>query len=232
MSTVIGIALCLDDRGRYRQGRRYQYVDADYARAIEVAGAVPLYLPLQDEPRRALERVDGLLLPGGDDLLPPSPYPDGVRFEPVPELQLRFDRALLRAALEAQLPVLGICYGMQLLALERGGALHYDIATDVPEAAEHQLADPTARHSITIEGDTLLAKLLGSDSPAVNSAHHQAVADPGAGMRICARAADGLIEAIESTGPGFALGVQWHPEKLAAAGGDALFAGLVEACAD
>ena len=231
MPARIGIPLCLDDRGRWRPGRRYQYVDADYARAIEAAGGVPLYLPMQRETPRVLEPVAGLLLPGGDDLLPPEPYPEGIEFDPAPAAQLRFDRELLRAALAADLPVLGICYGMQLLALECGGSLHYDIATDVPGAAPHQLGDPDARHAIEVEAGTRLADLLGAGPANVNSAHHQAIREAGADMTVSARAPDGVVEAIEAPNARFRLGVQWHPEKLAGPGSAALFSAFVDACA-
>ncbi len=228
MKRAIGIPLCLDDRGRWRPAREYLYVDAAYPRAIERAGGVPVLLPVQGDPERALERVDGLLLPGGDDLLPPRPYPDSVHFEPVPERQLDFDRGLLRAALDAELPVLGICYGAQLLALARGGTLHYDIPTDLPRADEHAFEASAARHAVAVAPGTRLAAILG-ETAQVNSRHHQAVAEPGTGLRVSARAADGVIEAVETAGEPFCIGVQWHPETLDDPGSLALFAAFVAA---
>jgi putative glutamine amidotransferase len=228
MTPRIGIPLCLDARGRWKTGRDYHYIDAAYARAIESVGATPVYLPLQAEPDALVELFEGLLLPGGDDLLPPTPYPSGVEFDPVAESQLRFDSALLSAAGERGKPVLAICYGMQLLALSAGGSLHYDIPTDLPEADVHQLGPLDGRHPVTIEPDSRLADALGVDSISVNSLHHQGVAEPGDEMRVCARAADGLIEAIERAGPRFCVGVQWHPEKLDSS--DALFRAFVAAC--
>src|SRR5262245_26568640 len=134
VTPTVGIPLCVDAQGRWKRGRTYHYLDAAYARAVERGGGVALYLPLAADPGALAERVDALLVPGGDDLLPPRPYPPHVRFEPVPDEQLAFDRALVDAALARDLPIFGICYGMQLLALALGGALHYDIATDVAGA--------------------------------------------------------------------------------------------------
>jgi putative glutamine amidotransferase len=230
MRPLIGIPQCLDDRGRWKPAREYQYLDAAYASAVEAAGATPVYLPLQRDPQTLIERVDGLLLPGGDDLAPPRAYPPGVRFDTVPERQLAFDRALLAAARERGLPVLAICYGMQLLALHCGGSLHYDIPTDVPSAGAHRLAEPDGRHAIAVEPGTRLAAALGDAPAAVNSLHHQAVAEPGPGLRASAVADDGLIEAIEAADGSFALGVQWHPEKMDGPHRTRLFEALAAAC--
>src|SRR5262245_2336697 len=151
MRPLIGIPPCLDERGRWRPDREYHYADAAYARAVSEAGGIPVYLPQQDDVASLAERLDGLLVPGGGDFAPDRAYPSGVSFDVVPARQLSFDRALLAAALERDRPVLGICYGMQLLALYCDGALHFDVATDVPGAAEHRLRDGAARHAIRIE---------------------------------------------------------------------------------
>lgn len=230
MRPLIGIPQCLDDAGRWKAGRTYQYGDLAYARAVVEAGGTPVHLSVACEPGDVVTRLDGLLLPGGDDFPPASDYPADVRFELAPTEQIAFDRALLAAASARRLPVLGICYGMQLLALEAGATLHYDIATDVPAAAAHQLGEDL-RHEIRIEAASRLAALLGARRCSVNSRHHQAVREAGRGLQISARAPDGIIEAIESTGGAFRVGVQWHPESLDADHRRALFGGFVAACA-
>jgi putative glutamine amidotransferase len=230
MRPLIGISQCLDDRGRWRPRREYQYLDTAYARAVADAGATPTYLPLQADPEASIERVDGLVLPGGDDLVPQRTYPPGVHFDAVPERQLAFDRQLLAAARARGIPVLAICYGMQVLALHCGGSLHYDIPTDFPSAGAHDLPEDDGRHPIEVAKHTRLAAILGDAPDPVNSRHHQAVAEPGAGLRACAFAADGLIEAIESSGEDFALGVQWHPEKMDNPHRAHLFGAFVSAC--
>jgi putative glutamine amidotransferase len=229
MRPLIGIPPCLDEHGRWKAGRTYQYIDVAYARAVEQAGGAPLYLPLQEDAESLAARIGGLLLPGGDDLPPETPYPEGVRFDPVPAAQVGFDRRLLAAALARGLPVLAICYGMQLLALHHGGSLHYHIPTDVPEAGPHRLPEPDGRHVVRIAPGSRLATALGGAEDLVNSLHHQGVAEPGAGLRACAHSKDGLIEAIERAEPPFCLGVQWHPEKMAGAHRERLFGAFVEA---
>jgi len=227
VTPTVGIPLCLDAEGRWKSGRTYHYIDASYARAIERAGGVPVYLPLGAEPRALAARVDALLVPGGDDFLPPRRYPAQVRFSPVPRAQLEFDRALVEAALARRIPVLGICYGMQLLAVARGGTLHYDLATDLAGAGEHQLGD--RRHWVVFESGSKLARIAGAPALEVSSRHHQAVAEPGPALRVAARGADGVIEAIEAARGAFQVGVQWHPESQGDASSEALFRAFVAA---
>jgi gamma-glutamyl-gamma-aminobutyrate hydrolase PuuD len=228
MRPLIGITLCLDERRRWHPERETAYLDGAYAAALAAAGASPVLLPLASDVSDVTSRLDGLLLPGGDDFLPPRAYPPEVRFDPVPPRQLAFDEALLAAALARGLPVLAICYGMQLLARQRGAGLIYDIPSDRPDAGPHRLPEAGARHGLRVEPGSQLAKLLGDAAGPVNSSHHQGVAEPGRGLRVAARADDGLIEAIE--GEGFCLGVQWHPERMPDPHRARLFGGFVEAC--
>jgi gamma-glutamyl-gamma-aminobutyrate hydrolase PuuD len=230
MRPLIGISLCLDARRRFHPTREYAYLETTYAHALAEAGATPLLLPVQDDVTSVVARLDGLLIPGGGDFAPPRAYPPEIRFEIVPPHQLTFDQGLLAAARARALPVLGICYGMQLLALASGGRLIYDIPSDVPSSAGHQLAGSDSRHGLSLEPGSKLAGLLGDAAGPVNSHHHQGVAEVGPDQRVCARAEDGLIEAIESAGPVFGLGVQWHPERMPGAHRERLFAGFVAAC--
>jgi len=219
-----------------RPGRRRHAVDAAYAEAVAEAGGVPLYLPPCRAPEAALAAVDALLVPGGGDFLPPGALPAGVAFAPVAPERLAWDRAVLGAARAAALPVLGVCYGMQLLALESGGALLHHLPLDLPGCAEHRLADPGARHAVAVAPGTRLARIFAAAALEVNSRHHQGVSTPGRGLRVSARAPDGVVEAIEldaeasDAGP-FVVGVQWHPEDMPPAHRKALFGALVEAAA-
>jgi len=230
MRPLIGISQCLDERGRWHPTREYAYLETTYANALAQAGATPILLPLLEDVDALAQQLGGLLIPGGDDFAPPRAYPPEVRFELVPSRQLDFDRALLAAALARRLPVLGICYGMQLLALQAGGRLVYDIPTDLPRAGPHRLPESGSRHGLDVERGSRLARLLGDAPGPVNSQHHQGVAEVGPGQRVCARADDGLIEAIESEGREFCIGVQWHPERMQGPHRERLFAGFVEAC--
>jgi len=230
MGPLIGIPPSLDDRGRWKSARDYHYIDAAYTRAVEEAGGTPIYLPPQHDPSPVTEKLDGLLIPGGDDLPPPTPYPAQVEFELIPEAQRDFDQRLLDRALERQLPVLAICYGMQLLASTLEGALYYDLPTDFPDAQPHQLPESDGRHGLRIEAGSRLFETLGAEPPPVNSLHHQGVKSVGPGVRVSARADDGLIEAIEVEGQPFCIGVQWHPEKLSGLHRQALFGAFIAAC--
>lgn len=228
MRPRIAIALSLD--AQLRAGRSTWFADAAYGEAIEGAGGHARYVAGGAGDDAALAELDALVIPGGDDFLPPAPFPPGVAFRPASPEQIARDLALLRAALARGVPVLGICYGMQLLALARGGALVYDIAHELPRAAEHRLA-PHERHALALSPGSRLAAIFGGARElAVNSRHHQGVAEPGAQLVASARAPDGVIEAIESAlGSPFALGVQWHPEDMDAEHAHRLYGALVAA---
>jgi gamma-glutamyl-gamma-aminobutyrate hydrolase PuuD len=224
MRPLIGIPPRLAPEGR-------QQLDRRYADAVADAGGAAVLLPVQRDVRSLLRRVDGVLVPGGGDFAPPAPYPADVPFDRVLPEQLDFDTRLLDAALEAGRPVLGICYGMQLLALRHGARLHFHIPRDVPEAGEHQLPEPDGRHGLALQPGSRLAALLDGVGPSVNSRHHQALASAGTGLRVAARAEDGVIESVEGDGSAFCLGVQWHPERLPGPHRDRLFAAFVAAAA-
>jgi len=231
----IGIPLTLDERGRWRTGRHYHYIDRRYADAIDRAGGLALQIPIQSDPEALVRSIDGLLIPGGDDF-PADPVdealPDDVVLDLVAQDQLAFDEALYEAARGRGLPVLGICYGMQLMARCRGGALHADLATQRSGSGEHALPED-ARHPIVVDRTSVLFHLLGSETAAVNSQHHQAVARVGPDQRAVAHAPDGVIEAIEGRHDGagaWELGVQWHPEKMQEQTSQRLFRGFIDAC--
>jgi putative glutamine amidotransferase len=228
----IGIPLTLDDRGRWRTGRHYHYIDRRYADAIDGAGGLALQLPIQSDPEALVQSIDGLLIPGGDDFPADEALPDDVELDLVAREQLAFDEILYDAARRRGLPILGICYGMQLMARRRGGALHADLATQRPGSDDHALPED-ARHPITLDRTSILFHLFGSGAATVNSQHHQAVARVGPDHRAVAHAPDGVIEAIEARNDGtgaWELGVQWHPEKMREATSERLFRGFIEAC--
>jgi putative glutamine amidotransferase len=195
-----------------------------YLQRIERAGAVPVVLPpCVSDLGSLIARLDGICLSGGPDL-DPEAYGDRERHSELgptePGLDA-FELALARAALERGMPLLGICRGAQALNVACGGTLHQHVP-------DHRQAAPGCQvsHEVDVLAGTRLAALIGPGAVAVNSFHHQAVAELGRGLAIAARAADGTVEAIE--GPGFALGVQWHAETLADA---RLFEALVSAAA-
>jgi len=226
----IGIPLTLDDRGRWRAGRSYHYIDRRYADAIARAGGIPLQVPIQQDEGAVLDTIDGLLLPGGDDFASARPLPDEVELDLTAEDQLDFDRRLLTAARNRKLPILGICYGMQLIALEGGGALEAHLPSSGLDVMDHRLPDE-ARHAVEIDAESRLASLVGAGAKTVNSLHHQAVRSLGPDHRVAATSPDGVIEAIELRAQHeWEIGVQWHPEKIDDETSTRLFAAFVDAC--
>jgi putative glutamine amidotransferase len=204
------------------------YLGRDYSEAVEASGGVPVLIPLipkRDYISAALEGVDGVLLPGSNTDIDPHRYGD----EPHPMLGTvipekdESDIYVLEEADRRQLPLLGICFGMQALNVHRGGSLIQDIHSEVPNSVKHEQGLPSNRvsHSVDIAGDGLLSTLSAVKNAEnhlrVNSSHHQAVSRLGDGLRAIAWARDGIIEAVEDTsGERFVLGVQWHPELTAA----------------
>ena len=199
---------------------RYELKQA-YADAVLATGVLPVILPYSEDESEAGEAVahcDALVITGGAFDIPPELY-SATRHSRLGEIKperTRYEQRVLQAALQAGIPVLGICGGMQLLAVELGGTLWQDIRDELPEAFDHeQTHDPRdPAHGASIEAGTLLASIVGAAEIQVNSTHHQAVRDPGR-ARVSAVSPDGVIEAIELAGERFALGVQWHPELLA-----------------
>jgi putative glutamine amidotransferase len=209
------IAIPLDlhaGRGRYEQPRAY-------ADAVAAAGGLPLPIPCAD-PALAGEYLalcDGLLVAGGDFDIPPERYGEARRPGCGPSRPERtaFEEAMVAAALAAGLPVLGVCGGMQLLAVVRGGSLHQHLPDDLGLSHEQQPPKDVPSHVVEIGPGSVLERLVGSEPLRVNSTHHQAVSRPGNGVAVSGWAPDGVVEAIEIEGLRFALGVQWHPEAMA-----------------
>jgi putative glutamine amidotransferase len=201
-------------------------IGQSYVEVLARHGAIPwLVPPLTDDPaaiRSIFERIDGLLLAGGSDIHP-NRYGELVRPEcgPIDPNRDSVEIELVRQTVEANRPVLGICRGLQLMNVARGGTLYQDIAAQVPAALKH---DYTARqghldrtgspHDVTVKAGTRLAGILGTNGFPVNSIHHQAVKDLGRDLVATAYAPDGVVEALELPSHPFFLGVQWHPEDL------------------
>lgn len=194
-----------------------------YSEAVAAGGGAPLLVPCmgdEDAIRSVLEACQGLLITGGVDV-------DPVRYGREPQRALgqisperdRLDEVTIAWAMaQPGLPILGICRGIQALNAFCGGSLIQDIPTEVSGALKHAQQAPRwhGTHELMVEPGTLLAEVVGSEPLRVNSFHHQAVDVTAPGWVVSARAADGVVEAIEDRSGLFCVGVQCHPEHMIA----------------
>ncbi len=203
----------------------------EYVDAVLAAGGLPLILPRAGRPDETLDTLDGLLLSGGDDIHP------ATYGEPWSEASTGVDSAaddweiaLVRGAARRGMPVLGICRGMQIMAVAFGGRLVQDMAGLEGHPDIHQLTADNIlaeRHAVTLNSACALAAVYGATSRDVNTIHHQAVIDAGR-LRVVGLGPGGVIEAIEPDWAWPAIGVQWHPEKLESPPEDRLFEHLIQ----
>lgn len=214
-SAKIGLTMRLE-----LHSRRY-YLGRDYCEAVENFGAIPFHIgliPKKEHIREAVANLDGILLPGSDTDVDPLRFGE----EPHPKLKHiiyekeETDLMILEEAEKIGLPILGICFGMQVLNVFRGGSLIQDIDAQIENPIKHEQGVPLERnsHSIKIEKDSRLSRLITNvDGIQVNSHHHQAVREVGNNLRATAWAKDGVIECLEDErADRFVFAVQWHPE--------------------
>lgn len=212
---IIGLSMRLElETDRFYLGR-------DYSEALEGLGAIPYHIsliPNAEYISEIVKNVDGILLPGSDTDVDPlifgeEPRPNLKKIIPEKEST---DLMILAEAEKLNKNVLGICFGMQVLNVSRGGTLFQDIETDIDNPVKHEQGKPLARnsHSIEFEYQSLIARLITNKNDVrVNSHHHQAIGKVGENLKSTAWAKDGVIECIEDTREDrFVLGVQWHPE--------------------
>ncbi|MBD7909040.1 gamma-glutamyl-gamma-aminobutyrate hydrolase family protein [Sporosarcina gallistercoris] len=218
----------------------YQYLlNHSYVQSVTEAGGIPLLLAmgLKNDVGSLVERLDGLLLSGGFDINPLF-YDE----EPIKELgeispgRDDNEMELVRAFLQADKPVLGICRGHQVLNVAQGGTMYQDIHAlmdgDILQHVQNARRDHLS-HRVELVENSKISTIFGTTNILVNSFHHQAVKDVSDGFTVGGTASDGVIEAIESEKHKFVIGVQWHPENTACAGdvpSNRLFNAFVEAC--
>ena len=211
-----------------------------YSRALLSQGGTPVILPITSSRReieKILDRLEGLLVTGGNFDIPPQCYGE----EPLQALgelkeeRTEFELELISQALRRNIPILGVCGGEQAINVVLGGSLYQDIASQLPEALEHQQSTLKEQggHHVQIHAGTELRRILRKPALEVNTSHHQAVKTLGKGLKVNATAEDSIIEGIESENFDFVVGVQWHPEFLAQkdAAQRRLFSAFISACA-
>lgn len=216
MKPVIG----LTSQNEFGVNRKYNRLNYTYINAVVEGGGVPLIFPILKELEdldRYLDLVDGIIFTGGEDL---SPLRYGE--EPMREVDvISYERdnmefELFKRAYKRNMPILGICRGLQLSNISLGGTLYQDINKQVPNCLGHVSTYHVEEgyHSINIVEDSILHKIFNKSKISVNSLHHQAIKDLGKDLKITAISKDGIIEGIESTNEKFLLGVQFHPEGM------------------
>ena len=219
MSTALPIVgICaVRERARWSFWDQPAHLVADsYVASVQRTGAIAVLLPVDERaPLELLERIDALLLIGGADIDPAlyGAEPDAALEATYPERD-RFEIALLRGALERELPVLGICRGMHLINVALGGTLQQDLVDERgghPHRRVHGSFEGT-EHRAALAAGSLVAEAAGEEAHVVRCHHHQAVAELGEGLVATARSADGVVEALEAADGRWLLGVQWHPE--------------------
>lgn len=218
MGPLVGVTTTLvPESGTWRRPEIALY--AVYVAALEQLGLTSVLITPAHSPRSVkalIEQCHGLVLTGGEDV-DPSRYGE----DPLPELGMvnpardEMEMTALGLALEHRIPVLGICRGCQVLNVYFGGTLYQDLDTQRPGELRHRQSEPWGlrTHHVTVEPDSRLSRLLELEEMLINSYHHQAIKDVAPGLVVVAKAADGLIEAVESTSGEWIIGVQWHPER-------------------
>lgn len=195
----------------------------DYARGVYAAGGLPVHLPLDVDPALFVDRLDAIVMTGGSDV-----GPDRYGAKPLDSIETTeterddFELGLLDAATSAELPILGICRGLQILNVHAGGTLHQHVA-----AHSRYDVDPSElTHDISIVAGSTIAGLYG-ETHSTNSLHHQTVDEVGAGFTVTAQHEDGTVEGFEHDSLPI-LAVQWHPELLNTRLEDPLFGWIVD----
>ncbi len=193
-----------------------------YVEAVSAGGGIPIIIPILksvDEAREIFARVDGLLFAGGNDLMPDMYGQQNRDSINLNEARDSHESILMQFALDAHMPILAICRGMQLLNVIRGGTLYQDILKEVPGAQNHNgdMREENVEmllHDLSIMPESALARILGTTTIRSNTFHHQAVNEIGQGLTVNAKSTDGIIEGVEDMKDGYIMAVQPHPESL------------------
>ncbi len=226
MTNDLGYHTCMLKRPRIGIPMRIEhatdrfYLSRHYSEAVEAAGGAPVHISLIPHTEyidAVVDGLEGILLPGSDSDVDPLRY--GQQPHPalgeVHKIKDETDLLLIDAAERKQLPLLAICFGMQVLNVSRGGTLIQDIRSQLPEALKHEQGAPRDRpsHSVKVGAGSKLNEIIKTEDLLVNSHHHQAIETLGADLVETAWSPDGVIEAFEDPRPDrFVVAVQWHPE--------------------
>jgi putative glutamine amidotransferase len=206
---VIGITLGYDDYDMIRAGIEYGYIRKEYAREVRAAGGEPIFLDENIDPDTAASLCDGIIISGGQDIEPIF-YGQSATYvkQTEPAERTAWEQKLITACDKAQIHILGICYGHQLLNVHYGGTLYQDIEHEFGSDFDHGSSSGAALHNVTFATEFL--GFAAGQKVEVASRHHQALHDIAPGFDVVATALDGVVEAISN---GRHFGIQWHSES-------------------
>lgn len=230
---TIGLLMDYQESGDFSQRPHYS-LRCLYFDAVWAAGGLPIALPYIDNAiENFLNRCDGLILPGGFYPFPAAIYGDTTPPSETVHPRYIFERKLATNALRKDVPTLGICAGMQVMAAIMGATLYRDVQKELPTDINHLNEKPAEKlaHKVSILTGTELHKMVETESLRVNTAHKEAIKSYPKEVTVNAYAEDGVIEGIEISGHRFFVGIQWHPEFFAHKGDPnmKLFLALIEA---
>lgn len=216
---IIGIVLdFVRDNEKYSYAAKPWYaLRACYSERVKEAGGMAIMIPYDiNNIELILSKIDGLIIPGGDEDINPAFYGQEIMSDKVKvnDMRANFEFVLTKKALEMNMPLLGICNGMQMINVVQGGTLIQHIPDVIKTDINHEQPKPkdVPTHLVQLVENTILANLSESSEVMVNSTHHQAIDRVGQDLIVSAYANDGVIEAIESVKHKFVVGVEWHPE--------------------
>ena len=217
MKPIIGIAIS----NRVKSKKIYSVINNDYIKAVQKAGGIPILIPFSsniENIKEYIDKIQGIIFTGGEDISPLVYNEDPLKeVECIIEERDRFELELFKEVYEKQIPILGICRGLQLINIALGGNLYQDINFQIPNSYGHAPKNTSRHnlyHSVKIEKDSKLFDIFKTEDLKVNSFHHQSIKKLGTDLKITALSNDGIIEAVESTNEKFLVAVQWHPENL------------------
>jgi putative glutamine amidotransferase len=217
MKPIIGLTPEFVPNNQHGQPWHAHHLLINYTTAIRLAGGIPIMLPLAhpDIAPQLLDRIDGIILTGGREDVPPEAYSQDPHAATIPMSSERWEneKNWLACALEAEKPILGICLGMQVINVALGGSLLQDIPSQREQSEVH--ADPSRmhQHNVTLTPGSWLASVAPATTTPITSAHHQAMDVLAPGLIPTAHSDDGIVEAIEAPERGILAAVQWHPER-------------------
>ena len=223
MKPIIGISVNIsppdDEKRTFSRGVALHLIQHDYIRFVEAGGGIPIMLPVVNDPDSVaglVERLDGVLVTGGVDVDPELYGEQNNHAQGVNRERDNFEINLVRETRRRQLPLMGICRGMQAMNVAFGGSLYQDIPTSFRDALRHTRAEDGSEtyHQTKLIRESFLNAIFDDEEIRTNSSHHQSVKDPGEGLTIVAEASDGIVEAVQCFSDRCTIGVQWHPERM------------------